>query len=939
MIMKIFKILLSILFVSLAWSCATEKTEDIKPINAKQEFYDNITLHIEDKTEYPTQQDNYIDAENLEISKYLFNFYLKNNDKIIDENDESINVFWEFGDFSNITNNNSKKNPTHEYVEPGVYNVRVKVEKISDNDSLRNTVIFKEVSVIAGKEKDILNSQILATRGGIDDLRYYNFIASATSTLDQSLKYSWNFGDGSPITGVSLNNNINHFFPKFNQEYKVKLSVDNGIGNKIVTELDLVTDKPKLEISCYPGGVTYVGVDNDRKAKQNLNCKPITKGGNIEDIKYRWIFYSLAADLNGNNECLDPTHIKKSYTELDLSNSENKGKYKTLWGCFKKEGENESELNNEIFYTFNEGGHKYVEVLGRSERLIGYGKKKEDGKIDLNNNTIKTEKATYLPSNVVIKKPECKKSKDDASGLTYQCISETGAIKESKAELDNNLNAINNRTSAISNTQVTQIQIPLKSYSWKINDEIIPFNGDSNSPNISVLCGKTSGNKVCDINSIDKCDRIKIKTTKDGNGVELDRTNSSGNMPENSDQFLENKKYDKCFTSVTFKSKKYDINDYSSAILDVEYYDEIKNDAVSKYSVQRDFEVKAPQVDSFSFEKVGNSNYTYKFDLKFENGFDLSNANVTYVWNFGDGTSKTSNISTINHTYNKLKSEYDVSVYAESPLFGKTNEYRRNIGIGIKLDENCELNVKADSNDNNDNMYTFSYNNCKIKIKEGNGDYKDIPTNLSLRVFGGSFDKTINLNSSGSSIKSFPATKDNVNNKNTLSIPYGMPLSATLNISSDLIESTFSKTEIIPVQELNIIEFQHPYLGRIGASDYNKIYLFYLSNLAGDTGHKASPEKLTCIYDLNPSGINNEYIDGLHISTQNSKPSNNSFVTRIEAPCNSEHYLNYYGKKHNIEVNGNKYAYIKILAKIVGSPLHPDFYRERFLDVYIKKTE
>ncbi len=404
---KINIILLILSLAAIMYGCSEEKAEtpiDPNVVNRGEAEY-NITAEL---TDNDTNNQN-------------FQFGVNFGGQML-ENDEDYYVKWDFGD----TTTGEGLKPFHSFAEKGVFSVTA---YITDNttDSFRTA----SIDIVSGVDPDIYDTNILAYRA--EDRREFKLVASGVSASGESLKYSWNFNDGTPITLAKKQNSVDHIFAKYGETYNVIVTVDNGkggAGSKVEASIPIVTELPDLAYLCGSGGPAFNNLNE--LIGQYLNCEPKLTGGNIPDVVYSWEYYSeiKQGEYNKDNASMLVTQngIEEVY------NPDNASKYK----YFALEGVGTSNVNNPTTFTYKDGGRKFIKVEGSSQNFL--------------KTNIKYANELLLPSNAFLDLITCSlDDSTDKTGLTYKCFANGYALPKD----------------ASGNSYVA----PLSAYMWSVLDK------------------------------------------------------------------------------------------------------------------------------------------------------------------------------------------------------------------------------------------------------------------------------------------------------------------------------------------------------------------------------------------------------------------------------------------------------------------------------------
>lgn len=374
---KINIILLILSLAAIMYGCSEETTDTQADPNVvyRQEVEYNITANLADN----------------DTNNQNFQFGVNFGGQML-ENDEDYYVKWDFGD----TTSGEGLKPFHSFAEKGVFSVTA---YITDNttDSFRTA----SIDIVSGVDPDIYDTNILAYRA--EDRREFKLVASGVSASGESLKYSWNFNDGTPITLAKKQNSVDHIFAKYGETYNVVVTVDNGKGgegSKVEASIPIVTELPDLAYLCGSGGPAFDNLGT--LIGQYLNCEPKLTGGNIPDVVYSWEYYSeiKQGEYNKDNASM---LVTKDGVEVTYNEAE-----KDLYKYFALEGVGTSNVNNPTTFTYKDGGRKFIKVEGSSQNFL--------------KTNIKYANELLLPSNAFLDLITCSlDDTTDKTGLTYKC--------------------------------------------------------------------------------------------------------------------------------------------------------------------------------------------------------------------------------------------------------------------------------------------------------------------------------------------------------------------------------------------------------------------------------------------------------------------------------------------------------------------------------------
>lgn len=918
--MKINKLLLLMfIFVSFIYGCEESESPALSDPNTISRNDTPYYIQVEKQ-----EGDNTNTAFTFQVSK--------SGNALID--DKLYSVKWSLGD-------NTEKEGLkveHKYADKGEYTVRAYITDITE-DSLRS----EEITVTAGVDPDIYNTKITAYKQ--EDRREYSFIASGVSSSGQELKYSWNFGDGTPATVAKKENSATHQFPKYGAQYTTKLTVDNGLGgadSKIETTIDIKTDLPDLSLECGSGGVRL----SDNKTEvlgQTLECRPVLTGGMVPDALYNWNFYEEISE--------------KEFEKLDQDN-------KTGWNLVADEvdydkqvyrkiaGSSQSSGSSPTHFEFKDGGRKFVEATGSSQSFL--------------TDNIEDNLTVNMPHNAILGLVTCNKANEGglgtdgfqpASGLVWKC----GAVGYAMPKFDNG----------------TKYIAPLTEYKWTI----VKHNGENQD---TIIYIPLSGNYMEDGKSeVAGADEMKIQhevrcyTSTNSS----DWTRNQGYIIHERSDNLTKYDYSACKTFITYAAPKFDVDNengetYTQAVLDVKYAGNViagegeYTQTDINLSQSSSFKIAAPVLGDIIIQDDANNPLTKTFStagLKLEGAstnIDLSG--VTYHWDFGDGTIGTSQDTngTITHTYANADGQYDVTVYASHDKFERTDESTKRFTMSPEFLNSTFTVTQAANNPNTNNLWHFKTNIFAVV------DCKPVDTNYQLIISGNGYTKTYNMgtlraadirnkvtlnngdNGCTATIKngadnvtnvtSVGITTANKNNNSVLSIPLSTAFNVELVVTSPAIEGEMRQSTVIPLPDLQDINVVHPAEINLENSfrwDYVRYSIVEGSKTTVIQNMNLGDAK--CIYDFNKNNINDDLNGkwGYYVGTN--KPGNKGGYTTItagnstvEVTCNQKVWVAQWTGQAINDVNKKRKVYTAVVQEKSPSITSNPFVR--FLDILLE---
>lgn len=812
-------ILLILLLAAIMYGCSEENKDtsaDTNVINRGESQY-NITAELT--------------ADDTTKQSYQFGINLGG---VMLENDADYYVKWDFGD----TTTGEGLKPVHTYKDTGIYNVTA---FISDNKT--DTFKTSSVDIVSGTDPDIYNTNIVVYRA--NDRREFTFVASAVSASGETLKYSWNFNDGSPITLAKKNNSVDHIFAKYGQTYNIILTVDNGKGgegSKVEVPLDVTTELPDLAWSCASGGPAYDNLGT--LIGQYLNCQPKLTYGTISDVVYAWDFYSEIEDTEyqSDNQSMIVVQdgVEIPNTEIDTS--------KTV-RYYALNGNGTSNVNDPISYIFKEGGRKFIKLEGSSQNYL--------------TTNIKYAAELSLPNNAFLEAMSCAVDDTDKAGLTYTCSAKGYSMPKNEAD----------GTSYIA---------PLSVYNWSVRDQ------DGNL--INVAAENLVHKLTC--------------TKKDNGGTDEITSDTVVNAGSN---------YEYCTATVTYKASKYDVEPaYSTMVLDAEYYEMIDGEQTSSIYLQQtnDFRVEAPKIKTIEAKQntTGNKPLEFTFTATFDKTINAQD--VQYHWTFGDGTNEVTNTASTTHTFPNADGTYNVSVYATSSLFARTETASYTVQMNPAFSGNS---LTVTNTNINSNIFTISSDYVAVV----NG--AKVATNYQLTISGGGYTRVFDIpadsiTAEGFSITTVEPTVENIKQESSeLAVPYSTPLNVELKVSSNDSESVMYATSVIPITNLSSMEWS-----------YNP---YKLTGLKNSTQTVTNVSQFTCTYELeylieNGEMANDDAINNVSLYVDGQTPPT-TYVNTLTVPCDTGVKLtringsntSLYGRQVKITIEGpylSTYTYTTI---------------------------
>lgn len=181
-----------------------------------------------------------------------------------------IKYFWDFGD----NNTSTTKEPQHSYNQSGNYNI--KHTMITDVGCIADT----SVQVLAITDPPVASFKTGSTTCVSKPI---DFIDESTSASGVIVKWTWDFGDGSPVV-VATNNNVRQHTYKNTGSYTVKLFVETGSGCKSEVIQKVITVNPN-PVAAFDFGNACLP-----NASMQFTDKSAISAGDPSQFTYAWDF-------------------------------------------------------------------------------------------------------------------------------------------------------------------------------------------------------------------------------------------------------------------------------------------------------------------------------------------------------------------------------------------------------------------------------------------------------------------------------------------------------------------------------------------------------------------------------------------------------------------------------------------------------------------------
>lgn len=728
-------------------------------------------------------------------------------------------VIWDFGDG---TERQSGVSLNHIYGVEGDYSVTAYI-----TDNVNSKFRTASTTVVAGGEPDIYNTEIVAYRE--EDRRAYRFVSSAVSSLGEELRYSWNYGDGTPATLPKRDNSAKHSFSKYGDNYTVLLSIDNGRGDQgsiVEKSITVQTDNPDLFFECSPDG--YAISADYVMLGQYIKCQPKLVGGSIPDIQYSWEFYNKITEEQFNsyggkdNKSLIIVKYTTDYNGSKIPSivEDNKAYKSDEFEYYELDGLGKSEVEDAVRYMYKDGGAKFITITGSSQQFL--------------NSAIYTLEKYSLPSNCMLGSLTCKKKEDDNTNLQFTCEAEAYAMAKDDAN----------------NTKYIK---PLDNY---------------------IFTAKDNDGKILKTLSDKDSSLVKKQCTKDNTTY--------------SDYDSSEKGYTTCKVMLAYTADRYDSSTgYTTMELEASETETVDgNDVNVTLKQSRDFRVEAPRLSVSHFQHSDNP-LQFNFDAAFD--IDVSNiANIKYYWDFGDGTMTETTDNSTNHIYSSADAQYEVKVYAVSNKFDNTipvtSLIRMSPGFrGSKFEitrtgSNTDntYNIKVDYLGQVDSKYVpVKY---EFILQNANGSYSRTFVIDNFTPCDNDYCSNILDNWFFEFDTDIPNEENIKDGSEDFGIPYGTSFLLTLKIYNKASGSEYTVQNVVPVANALPPQPNHP-----GDTNSSKTGWFGpIIQLNTDVYNQKIPVgKSKCYYNLNPGNINNDLSSKWGLG----KTSYSAGTTELEVDC------------------------------------------------------
>ena len=239
---------------------------------------ETLTVNVENAAPVVNAGDNQITLEGTTVN-FNGNF---SDPGILDTH----TIEWDFGDGNIAT---GILEPTHTYSEQGTYTVTL---TITDSDGAATQDIL---TVTVNNAAPIITEIIGDTN--INEGEIANFSAIATDPGDDTLTYSWDFGDGSQ---PAIGENVNHQFTD-NGTYNVTLNVEDADGG-------ITTETLAVEVSNVAPVITEIVAGTNIKQGETTSFSATVNDPGNDTLTYNW-------DFGDGSEVATGEAVEHTFTE------------------------------------------------------------------------------------------------------------------------------------------------------------------------------------------------------------------------------------------------------------------------------------------------------------------------------------------------------------------------------------------------------------------------------------------------------------------------------------------------------------------------------------------------------------------------------------------------------------------------------------------------
>ena len=196
-----------------------------------------------------------------------------------DSGNDTLTYTWDFGDGSESIEG---ENVAHTFIDNGNYTVTLTV---SDDDGAATTsTLDVTVNNVAPTILEIIGST------EVEEGESINYSATATDSRNDTLTYSWDFGDGSEIQQGA---DVTHTFTD-NGNYTVALTVTDDDGAATTSTLSVVVNNVAPVITEIIG-------DTEVSEGEEINYLAIASDGGDDTLTYTWDFGDGSESIEGEN--------------------------------------------------------------------------------------------------------------------------------------------------------------------------------------------------------------------------------------------------------------------------------------------------------------------------------------------------------------------------------------------------------------------------------------------------------------------------------------------------------------------------------------------------------------------------------------------------------------------------------------------------------------
>jgi PKD repeat protein len=217
-----------------------------------------------------------------------------------------VSYTWNFGDGSPSS---PLQNPTHTYTNYGIYNVTLTV--VNSNGCTKDTIEQVLVNPLPLPAFTYTTPNCLGA-----PVQFTNQSTTVPGYLESIVRWTWNFGDGSPLVTILFPNNpsVTHTFP-------IVGATAHTVTLTVVTN-DSCSANIQHVVNSIPSPLASFSFPTSNCAKQSVQFTDNSQtngGGNI--IQWSWNFGDPSSGVQDYSTAQNPTHIfsgSGTYTVIEV---------------------------------------------------------------------------------------------------------------------------------------------------------------------------------------------------------------------------------------------------------------------------------------------------------------------------------------------------------------------------------------------------------------------------------------------------------------------------------------------------------------------------------------------------------------------------------------------------------------------------------------------